>query len=255
MNIFEDIGWLLANRGAYFGWGILSTIVLSLFGTIIGLLLGMFLAVGKTLTIQKRDVTAIRILKKVVIWLCTIYSLLVRGTPLLVQALLFKYGTQAMGINWNMIARSAGVFNGWFYAGLIVMVLNCSAYMCEIVISGLNGIEKGQYEAAYSLGLKRRTAYTYVIMPQALKNCIPTIGNEWIANIKESSILNVIGVTELFFQAGQAAQNNYRYMATYIIIAVIYLMMTLIVLGILKLVGIKLSGKQIFFHFKPKEAA
>jgi ABC-type amino acid transport system permease subunit len=81
------------------------------------------------------------------------YSILIRGTPMMVQAMIFKYGCQALGVNWNSIAQGVQVFDGWFYAGIIVITFNTAAYMGEIVNSGLNGIDKGQLEGAASLGL------------------------------------------------------------------------------------------------------
>jgi putative lysine transport system permease protein len=92
-----------------------------------------------------------------------------------------------------------------------------------------------------------------VAIPQAIRNSLPTIGNEWIVNIKDSSVLNVIGVTELFFQASQAVNKNYKFMATYVIIAIIYLILTLLATGLLKLVEMKMDNKKFkfsFFHYR-----
>ena len=94
-----------------------------------------------------------------------------------------------------------------------------------------------------------------VALPQALRNALPTIGNEFIVNIKDSSVLNVIGVTELFFQAQQAANKGYKFIATYLIIAIIYLILTLLASGFLKLIEYKMDGKKFnisLFHFKSK---
>ena len=134
-------------------------------------------------------------------------------------------------------------------AGLIVITLNTTAYMGEVVLSGLNGVDKGQTEGARSLGLSSSQTLWSVVLPQALRNAIPTIGNEWIVNIKDSSVLNVIGVAELYFAAYNAANDSYAFMASYLIIAVIYLLLTLLSNLVLKLIGVKLEGKHLFrFH-------
>lgn len=168
----------------------------------------------------------------------------------MVQALIFKYGCQALGINWNNVLKGVDTWNGWLIAGMIVITLNTAAYMGEIVQSGLNGVDKGQIEGARSLGMNEMQTLWHVSLPQALKNSIPTIGNEWIVNIKDSSVLNVISVSELFWQAKAAASSNYMYVATYMIIAIIYLCLTLLSSLILKLIEYKMSGKKTKFDFK-----
>lgn len=242
----SDIGYLLSNYWLFYLRGTASTIVLAVIGTLGGLLIGIFLGLGKNM---KKD----RWYKRPIVWLCTAYSTVIRGTPMMVQAMLFKYGCQAMGLNWNSILPGVDVFNGWLWAGLIVITLNTAAYMCEIVRAGLNGVDKGQYEGARSLGFSSIKALYYVTLPQALRNAIPTIGNEFIVNIKDSSVLNVIGVTELYYEAQSAANKNYMFMATYLITAVIYLVLTLLATGLLKLIEMKADGKKIkvsLFHYK-----
>ena len=246
MNLGEDIGRLLSGYWRQFLLGLTGTLVLSGVGTFVGLLLGIFLALGKRLKPKPTDPWIVKGLKYGVKGFCIGYSALIRGTPMMVQALIFKYGCMAMGLNWNNILPQIDVFNGWMIAGLIVITLNTTAYMGEVVLSGLNGVDKGQEEGARSLGLSANQTLWSVILPQALRNAIPTIGNEWIVNIKDSSVLNVIGVAELYFAAYNAANESYAFMAAYIIIAFIYLILTLLSNLVLKLVGIKLEGKQIF---------
>ena len=175
---------------------------------------------------------------------------------MMVQAMIFKYTCQLVfKINWNVILPGLDVFNGWLIAGLVVITFNTAAYMGEIVRSGLNGVDNGQIEGARSLGLSSLQTLFLVALPQALRNSLPTIGNELIVNIKDSSVLNVIGVTELFFQAQQAATKGYKYIATYIIIAGIYLICTLLATLSLKLIEYKMDGKKFnftLFHFRKK---
>ena len=255
LSTFSDIGVLL-SKGDYVRWfliGTVSTVLLSLFGTIFGLVLGVFLAFGKRIQINTRDKWYTKTWKSIIKTLCIIYSVIVRGTPMMVQAMIFQYACLNLGLNWSMMLANNEIFSGWFFGGLIVLTFNTAAYMGEIVQSGLNGVGKDQTEGARSLGMSQFKTLFLVELPQALKNAIPTIGNEWIVNIKDSSVLNIVGVTELFFRAKNIQGQSYRVLATYIIIAAIYLFLTLITTLILKLVSMKLNHKKFnfkFFHFR-----
>lgn len=255
----NDISSLLSRYGRFYINGTLATIVLSLVGTFGGLFLGIFLAFGKSLN-TKESPWYHKIWRFPIKWICNIYSIVIRGTPMMVQAMLFKYGCQMMGINWNEVLKGVDTWNGWFIAGLIVITLNTTAYMGEVLQAGLNGIDKGQIEGAKSLGMNEMQTLFHVALPQAIRNSIPTIGNEWVVNIKDSSVLNVIAVSELYWQASSAASKGYQYLATYIIIAVIYLVLVLIATAILKFVAFKMDGhkvktslENILFHFKAKK--
>lgn len=246
MNLGEDIARMLGSYWKEFLLGLAGTLLLSVIGTGVGLLLGIFLALGKRLKPLKNDPWYLKAGKGTLMGLSSGYSAIIRGTPMMVQALLFKYGCMMMGVNWNNILPGIDVFNGWMVAGLIVITLNTAAYMGEVVLSGLNGVDKGQSEGARSLGLTSSQTLWSVVLPQALRNAIPTIGNEWIVNIKDSSVLNVIGVAELYFAAYNAANDSYAFMASYLIIAAIYLILTLLSNLVLKIVGVKLEGKRLF---------
>ncbi|MCI1734466.1 MAG: amino acid ABC transporter permease [Bacilli bacterium] len=252
----DDIQYILQNQG-WVKWlwqGIAGTIVLSVIGTIGGLFLGIFLAFGKNITIRKNQPWYQKLWRYPIVWLCTIYSIVIRGTPMMVQALIFQYGCLSLfGLNWNLVLHDVPIFNGWFIAGLIIITFNTAAYMGEIVQAGLNGIGKDQIEGARSLGMSDYQTLMKVTLPQALRNSIPTVGNEWIVNIKDSSVLNVISVTELFFEGKTIAGASYKYMAIYLIIAFIYLVLTLLTTGLLKIISMKMDGKKFtwkFFHYK-----
>ena len=167
---------------------------------------------------------------------------------MMVQALIFKYGCAALGLNWDNIRFSGAinnVLNGWFLAGLVVITFNTAAYMAEIVQSGLNGVDKGQVEGARSLGMKGSDTSIFVILPQAIRNALPTIGNELIVNIKDSSVLNVIATTELYYRIGKISVRTYAYLEGYALLAIIYLIMTLLAALALKLIEKKLDGQKI----------
>lgn len=257
----SDFPYLISHYWQFYLKGTLSTVILSVIGTFGGLILGVFLAFGKRL--ETKNYPWYHLLYRYPIkFLCFLYSLVIRGTPMMVQAMIFKYGSQLLfNLNWNNVLPGVDTFNGWLIAGLIVITFNTAAYMGEIVISGLNGIDPGQVEGARSLGMNSFETLFHVTLPQALRNSIPTIGNEWVVNIKDSSVLNVIAVSELFYTAESAASKNYKYMATYLIIAIIYLLLTVIATLILKGVEFKLDGKKfkfdfksLVFHFHKKEA-
>lgn len=251
---------IISNNAKMIGYGILSTLIFAIFGTGVGLLLGIFLAYGKNVKIKQTDNGFIKTIKGACLGFCNIYSSVLRGTPMMVQALIFKYGCSAIGINWNDLTpqgEMSSLFNGWLIAGLIVITLNTAAYMGEIVRSGLNGVDRGQFEGARSLGMSATRTSWSIILPQAIRNALPTIGNELIVNIKDSSVLNVIMVTELYYRLNTIAGREYAFLECYIILAMIYLILTLIASGALKLVEKKLDGVKISlnpFRFNRRKA-
>ncbi|MFA6587035.1 MAG: amino acid ABC transporter permease [Bacilli bacterium] len=244
----NDVGVLLKESGMLYLNGLLSTIVLSLVGTFGGFFLGVFLAFGKRLPVEGKS-KGQKAWRYPVRFLCSAYSLIIRGTPMMVQAMIFKYATSNADWSWNEI-RGINTWNGWLLCGMIVITFNTAAYMCEDLLSGLNGVDKGQTEGAKSLGMSDFSTLLHVTLPQAIRNAIPTFGNEWIVNIKDSSVLNVIGTAELYFEATSAASQNYKIMASFVLIAIIYLCLTLAATGILKLVERKLDGKKFAFSFR-----
>ena len=242
---FDRLFEIWGENGLIIFYGAISTVILAIIGTLLGLLLGILLAYGKNLKIKETDKKWIKTLKIICLTICNIYSTVLRGTPMMVQALIFKFGCAALGLDWGNISFNGDisyVLNGWFFAGLIVITFNTAAYMGEIVKSGLNGVDIGQVEGARSLGMSSSRTSVSIILPQALRNALPTIGNELIVNIKDSSVLNVMGVTELFYRLNLIAGTTFSPMEAYVILAIIYLMMTLIASGALKLVERKLDG-------------
>ena len=245
---FDKIGKIISEQSDIIWAGIFSTLILSIFGTFVGLILGIFLAYGKKMKINDYDKAYVKVFKKIITYFCSFYSLFFRGTPMMVQALIFKYSFQAMGVNFEnirFIPAISNVFNGWLIAGLIVITINTAAYMCEIVISGFNGVDIGQIEGAKALGFNSKQTSTLVVLPQAIRNAIPTIGNELIVNIKDSSVLNVIAVSELYYRMHDIATTNYAFLESYLLLAIIYFILTIIASIVLKLIEKKLSGVKI----------
>ena len=172
-----------------------------------------------------------RALLRAVQLLLSVYIQVFRGTPMIVQAVVIYYG-----------AQYAGVYMDTTFAAIFIISINTGAYMAEIIRGGIVSVDKGQFEAAHAIGMTHWQTMTTVVLPQAIRNILPSVGNEFIVNIKDSSVLNVISVSELFFQAKSAAGAYYRYFEVYFIIACIYLVLTLSVSRILAWVERKMDG-------------
>ena len=159
-------------------------------------------------------------------WISTAYVEFLRGTPLLVQVLIVYFGLPQLGVKMPRMT-----------AGIVALTINSAAYMSEIVRSGIQAVDHGQTEAARSLGMTSVQTMLYVILPQAIKNILPAVGNEFVVIIKESSILYTIGIYELTYQANKLASTNYRYLETLMISALIYFVLTFVtsqLLGVLE---------------------
>ncbi len=181
------------------------TVIAVMFGTVFGLIFGL-------LKLSK---------KPVLHYPAVIYIDIVRGTPLLLQILMcyFLLPSDITGI--------FGTENSALFSGIIACSLNSAAYVAEIMRAGIQSIDRGQMEAARSLGLTKAQAYTKIILPQAVRRVIPPLGNEVIILLKDSSLLSAIGVTELV-QAGKLfAAREFAFFPAYIGIAIVYLVMTI----------------------------
>lgn len=249
---WDKIVILLRDFYPTFLKGVAATLILAIVGTFIGLIIGIFVSLARNINIKKNDNLALKVGKWLLKSLSAVYVNFFRGTPMMVQAMIIFFGSSSFGIDWLSMGKW-WIFNGYMWCGLIVITINTGAYMSEIIRSGLNGIDKGQEEAARSLGLPYFKTVFCVIMPQAIKNSIPTILNEYIVNIKDSSVLNVIGLTELYASVSIATNKNYFKVEGYVIIAIIYLVLTLLATFIVNLVKRKLDGEKMFVNpFKRK---
>lgn len=157
-------------------------------------------------------------------WLLTIYIEIFRGTPMIVQSMVIYYGTaQAFGIS---IDRTL--------AAIFIVSINTGAYMSEIVRGGIFAVDKGQFEAATALGFTHGQTMRKIVLPQVVRNILPATGNEFVINIKDTSVLNVISVVELYFSGNTVATQTYQYFQTFTIIAIIYFVLTFTVTRILR---------------------
>ena len=228
-----------------FGYGIATTLFLAIAGTLGGVIIGLLLGVCRTLTISQNDNIFIKICKKIANTIAYIYILIFRGTPMMIQGMIFFLAIPLIiPVDWVNMGSNV-IFNGYFYCGCIVIILNTGAYIGEIIRGGISSVDKGQLEGGRSLGLTHFQTMKSIILPQALKNSLPSIGNEFIVNIKDSSVLNVIGLTELYGWSRIIINNTYNAIGVYIITAVIYLLLTFIFSLIFKLIEMKMNNEKI----------
>lgn len=155
-------------------------------------------------------------------WLVSAYIEIFRSTPLMVQVMVIYFGAAAFGIKINMPFMKD--FNSFFW-GLLVLVLNSSAYVAEIVRSGIGAVDAGQVEAARSLGMSHSLSMRLVVLPQAFRNILPALMNEFVSIIKETSIVSLVGISELMFRAKDVVAISYRTLEPYVIAAIIYFIM------------------------------
>ena len=201
-------------------------------GTIIGCIIGFIVGIVQTIELEANCNYAKRGLVKVVKAIVRIYVEVFRGTPMIVQAMVIYYGLSYLGIQWGALT-----------CGFIVVSINTGAYMAESVRGGINSVSTGQFEAGKVIGLSHFQIMFHVVLPQALKNIMPQIGNQLVTNLKDTSVLNVISVNELFFSGKTAASVYYKYFEVFIIIAAIYFVLNLIVTILLRFVEKLMAGK------------
>ncbi len=194
---------MFTKYAPYFVKGIGYTIVITIFSVLIGVILGMLLSLMRLSQ------------NKLLHWIAICYIEFVRGTPQMVQIMFVYFGVGVLISNLSAVM-----------AGIIAIGLNSGAYVAEDIRSGIDSVAKGQTEAARSLGLSQSKTYRYVVIPQALKNIWPALGNEFITLLKDSSLVSVIGVTELMYQTELVQTSTYQGVLPLFIAMVIYFIMT-----------------------------
>lgn len=233
-DFFGRIIFLIQKYGMSLLKGAGTTILIALVGTIIGCLIGFVVGIIQTIPVSKRDNIFKRIFLKILKLIMDIYVEVFRGTPMMVQAMFIYYGSAVLfGLNMDM----------WFAAYFIVSI-NTGAYMAETVRGGILSINEGQTEGAKAIGMNHFQTMLYVILPQALRNIMPQIGNNLIINIKDTCVLSVIGTVELFFATKSVAGTYYTYFEAYSITMVMYLFMTVTFSKLLRIVENKLNGPE-----------
>lgn len=214
---FEWMIFLARKYSNLFIEGTWITLYTAVIGTIAGFLLGFLVGIIEDIKVNKEDGIIKKIVARIMKVISLIYVEVFRGTPMIVQGMIIYYGL-----------RQANVEIASVTAGILVTVLNTGAYMSETVRAGIKSIDSGQKEGALALGMSPIKAMFIVILPQAFKNIIPEMANLFLTNLKMTSVLNVIGVSELFMMAKTAGGTYYKYFESYLVIAVIYFILCFI---------------------------
>ncbi len=234
MSFFDWVLKLINEYWPMFLRGAENTLFIALIGTVIGFAIGILLGVIRTIPVDPSDNWLKKGILKLANILINVYVEVFRGTPMMVQAMVIYYGSpMVVGIKLNNIA-----------AGVFIVSINTGAYMAEIVRGGIISIDKGQFEAAHAIGMSHWQTMRCIILPQVVRNILPATGNEFVINIKDTSVLAVISVSELFFQTKSVAGNNFKYFEAFTIACVMYLIMTFTVTRILRVMERKLDGPQ-----------
>ncbi|OUN20148.1 amino acid ABC transporter permease [Flavonifractor sp. An82] len=210
-----DAAFLEGDRWQLYLQGLLTTIELTVVSLIVGVALGVLVAVIRTAHDQQRPGRRKSIPLGILNIICKIYTTVIRGTPMLVQILIWGFVVFASSRNKFMV-------------GVVALGINSGAYVAEIVRGGLMSVDVGQTEAGRSLGLGYLDTMRFIVIPQAFKNILPSLGNEFITLFKDTSLVNTIGLTELTYRAARIAGNTFDYMPPYIGIAIMYLVVVIL---------------------------
>ncbi len=198
--------------------GLKNTLLIAVIGLIIGIVIG-------TLIATVRVIPKYKVLPRILNGFCSFYVGLFRGTPMVVQLLVFYYvmlpiiGVKMTGVN----------------VSILVFGLNSGAYISEIMRSGILSVDHGQMEAGRAVGLSFGTTMMKIVIPQAVKNILPTLGNEFIALIKETSVVSFVGAADLYVAFNYIGSNSYEFMVPYLVMAIIYIVIVLLISGGIKI--------------------
>ncbi|HIX92372.1 MAG TPA: amino acid ABC transporter permease [Firmicutes bacterium] len=217
INKFLDV---LINSGGYVKVleGLRNTVIIAVLGLIIGIIIGTIIATVRVVPKYKR-------LPRVLNGICSVYVGFFRGTPMVVQLLLFYYVMLPLiGVNMSGVNVSIFVFG-----------LNSGAYISEMMRAGIQSVDPGQMEAGRAVGLSFATTMMKIVIPQAVKNILPTLGNEFIALIKETSVVSFVGAADLYVAFNMIGTNSYEFMVPYLAMAIIYIVMILLISAGIKL--------------------
>lgn len=214
MGFFEQIVVILQRYYPYFLDGIKNTLIIAAMSVMLGVVFGTLMAIMRMCKIKPLR------------WIAVAYIEFVRGTPLMVQLMFIFYGLPMVGIEFPDVSFIPNFSR--FMAGIVAMSMNSCAYVAEVIRSGIQAVDEGQMEAARSIGFKYGESMKLVILPQAIKNILPALGNEFVTVIKESSIVSVIGISDLMYGTNGVIALTYRSLPCLAIAACIYFIMTFI---------------------------
>lgn len=233
-GFFEWVLFLAKSYAPLLLRGAGVTLLLALSGTLVGFLIGLGVGVVRSIPCRREDGAVKYVLLKIVRGILSIYIEVFRSTPMIVQAMVIYYGiAQLFSLTLNQLL-----------AGFLIVSVNTGAYLAEIVRGGIQSVDPGQREAAQAIGMTHTQTMLHVVLPQAIRNVLPALGNEFVVNIKDTSVLNVISVSELFFISKSAAGTYYKYFEVFFITSVIYFVMTFATTRLLRLLEKKMDGPE-----------
>lgn len=222
-DTLSTMAYMAYNQRSLFAIGISYTVRLALFGTAIAFVLALLMVFLRIQEPDKRDNDFVKFLKIVANKFSRFYIFVIRGTPMMVQSLILYNAVFGLFKRTGMSVSDINRVWPLFLAGLVTISLNSTAYLAEVLRGGILAVDAGQMEAARSLGMTHWQAMRKVVFPQAIKNSLPAIGNEFIINIKDSSVLCVVGVSDLMFMTRSVAGIYYKGTECYLIAAIVYL--------------------------------
>ena len=238
MSFFQDVINIVAKYYPQLLSGVGNTMLIALTGTVAGLVIGLLTGIVRTAPFSRNGF--VRALHRILNAVIAVYVEVFRGTPMMVQA---------MVIYWGYAFATGGSTLPLIPSGILIVSINTGAYMAEIVRGGIISIDKGQFEGAMSIGMTHSQTMFKVIIPQVMRNILPSVSNEFVINIKDTSVLNVIGVTELYYFAGIIKRQSFETFQTYLVVCVLYFILTFTVTRLLRFVERKLDGNDSYVIF------
>lgn len=232
VDFFGRVAYILQNYSASLGRGVLNTMIIAVLATLAGCVIGLAVGIVQTIPTDRRRAPVRWGLLGAVKILLSAYVEIFRGTPMMVQAMFIFYG----------VSMLTGVTMPYMTAALLIVSINTGAYMAETVRGGILSIDPGQTEGARAIGMTHVQTMVNVILPQALRNIMPQIGNNLIINIKDTCVLSCISVVELFFASKGVAGAYYWYFETYAVVMVIYFVLTFACSRLLRLIERRMDG-------------
>lgn len=244
-STLESMLFMFYNSRAIFFSGFKTTVALAVFGTVIAFFLALLLVFLRMQVIDRSDNDFVRFWKVVGSGFARVYSTVVRGTPMMVQAMIIFFGVFGLFKMTNLTTTQINAIWSTFTAGLVTIVLNSTAYMMEVLRGGIESVDAGQTEAARSLGLSQWEAMRTVVFPQGVKFAIPGLSNELVINIKDSSVLSVIGTFDLMFATTTVGGIYYAKFEAALVTSVIYLCLTMFASWLLGRLANRLNVKSV----------
>ena len=238
MSFFQDVINIVAKYYPQLLSGVGNTMLIALTGTVAGLAIGLLTGIVRTAPFSRNGF--VRALHRILNAVIAVYVEIFRGTPMMVQA---------MVIYWGYAFATGGSTLPLIPSGMLIVSVNTGAYMAEIVRGGIISIDKGQFEGAMSIGMTHSQTMFQVIIPQVMRNILPSVSNEFVINIKDTSVLNVIGVTELYYFAGIIKRQSFETFQTYLVVCALYFVLTFTVTRLLRLAERRLDGDDSYVIF------